>query len=423
MSPAASTLPLLVERIAAIGAEGDDDELASLRLRTLNLATAGIAVVAIVWISIYAALGLWAAAAVPFVWSVSTATMLIAQARRPRPVLFRNVELAMMLVFPSVLQWILGGFAAGSAVCLWGLTAPLGAMFFIGSRGSVPWFAAFLVLLVISALIEPALGDPASIPQAIELMFFVINLGVVSTTVFVLVQYFVRAREAEHERSEALLLNVLPAPIARRLKRTPGVLADAYPDASVLFADVVGFTPLAERLGPERLVSLLDQVFTPWDALAARHGLEKIKTIGDAYMAAAGVPRARPDHALAAASMALEMQGELDDCAGEESGSLQVRVGIDSGPLVAGVIGTSKFSYDLWGDTVNTASRMESSGVPGRVQVSSRTAEELAGALPLTHRGEIEVKGKGKMETYLLEAPSPNAEPPPRPAAESAASS
>lgn len=405
MTATAGTSTSLVDRIAGIGAGEDEDELAALRRRTLNLVTTGIALVAIVWISIYAALGLWAAAAVPFVWSVSTAAMLAAQSRRPNPALLRNVELTMMLVFPFVLQWILGGFASGSAVCLWGLTAPLGAMFFIGGRGSVPWFTAFLALLVVSALIEPLLGDPASIPRALELMFFVINLGTVSVTVFVLVRYFNQAREAEHDRSEALLLNVLPAPVARRLKRTPGVLADAYPEASVLFADVVGFTPLAERLGPERLVSLLDQVFRRWDELAQRHGLEKIKTIGDAYMAAAGVPEPRTDHALAAARMALEMQGEIDSCGDLEARSLRVRVGIDSGPVVAGVIGTSKFSYDLWGDTVNTASRMESSGVPGRVQVTARTAERLGDALPLIPRGEIEVKGKGRMETYLLAEP------------------
>ena len=402
MTTTTAISPSLVERIAAIGAEETDDELASLRLRTLNLATAGIACIAIVWIAVYAALDLWAAATVPLVWSLTTTAMLAVQSRRPNHVLFRNVELTMMLVFPFLLQWILGGFAAASAVCLWGLTAPLGAMFFVGARGSLPWFGAYATLLLASTLIEPLLGDPASIPTGIELMFFAINLGAVSATVFALVQYFVRAREAEHERSESLLLNVLPAPVARRLKRTPGVVADAYPEASVLFADVVGFTPLAEELGPERLVSLLDQVFSRWDALAGRHGLEKIKTIGDAYMAAAGVPDPRPDHALAAARMALEMQAELDGCADELASPLLVRVGIDSGPLVAGVIGTSKFSYDLWGDTVNTASRMESSGVPGRVQVTARTAARLGDVLLLTPRGEIEVKGKGTMETFLI---------------------
>jgi class 3 adenylate cyclase len=393
-----------LDRLGSIGASGADDELAELRRRVLNLATAGIAAVSPVWIAVYAVLGLWGAAAIPLLWFLVTAAMLAAQARHPRPVLFRNVELAMMLALPFLLQWTLGGFAAGSAVCLWALTAPLGAVFFIGARAAVPWFAAYLGLLVLSAVLEPVLPAPADIPEAIRIGFFVIDLGAVSLTVFVLVSYFVRAREAEHERSEALLLNILPAPVARRLKRTPGVIADAYPEASVLFADIVGFTELTERLEPERLIALLDRVFTAWDGLAAVHGLEKIKTVGDAYMAVAGVPHERADHARAAVAMALEMPAALAACSDAVTGPLELRVGIDSGPVVAGVIGRTKFIYDLWGDTVNTASRMESTGEPGRIQVTARTAERLGEMPGLHERGSIAVKGKGPMATFLLDA-------------------
>jgi class 3 adenylate cyclase len=396
--------PAALDRLGSLGASAEDDELAELRRRVLVLATAGIAAVSPVWIAVYAVLGLWAAAAIPLLWFLVTAAMLAAQARRPRLVLFRNVELAMMLAFPFLLQWTLGGFAAGSAVCLWALTAPLGAVFFIGARAAIPWFAAYFGLLVVSAALEPVLPAAADMPDAIRVGFFVIDLGAVSLTVFVLVTYFVRAREAEHERSEALLLNILPAPVARRLKRTPGVIADAYPEASVLFADIVGFTSLTERLEPERLISLLDRVFTAWDGLAARHGLEKIKTVGDAYMAVAGVPHGRDDHAQAAVAMALEMPAELAACADETTGPLELRIGIDSGPVVAGVIGRSKFIYDLWGDTVNTASRMESTGEPGRIQVTARTAGRLGDMPALRERGSTEVKGKGTMATFLIDA-------------------
>jgi class 3 adenylate cyclase len=170
----------------------------------------------------------------------------------------------------------------------------------------------------------------------------------------------------------------------------------------VLFADIVGFTGLAERLAPPDVVVLLDNVFARWDGLAARHGVEKIKTIGDAYMVAGGIPSPREDHAEAIASMALEMGAELDRCAAESGQTLQVRIGIDTGPVVAGVIGRAKFIYDLWGDTVNTASRMESHGLPGTIQVTERAYERLRDRYDLRQRGTIEVKGKGPMTTYLL---------------------
>ena len=176
----------------------------------------------------------------------------------------------------------------------------------------------------------------------------------------------------------------------------------ASPRRRVLFADIVGFTPLAQELSPADAVAMLDRMFTAWDVLTERHGLEKIKTIGDAYMVAGGLPTPREDHAEAIADMALEMGAEVERCAAETGLSLEVRIGIDTGPVVAGVIGRAKFIYDLWGDTVNTASRMESHGVPGAIQVTERAYEQLRDRYDLRHRGTIEVKGKGPMTTYLL---------------------
>jgi adenylate cyclase len=225
--------------------------------------------------------------------------------------------------------------------------------------------------------------------------------------VFVLLEYFVRAREAEQERSERLLLNVLPAPLARRLKRSHRVIADRHEEATVVFADIVEFTPFAEQVEPEAVVRVLDRIFADWDELAKRFGLEKIKTIGDAYMAAAGVPEPRADHAAAAARMALEMRSAEVLRHSDGLPPLCVRIGIDSGPVVAGVIGRSKFIYDLWGDTVNTASRMESSGLPGEIHVTGRVRETLDSTFRFRSRGAVEIKGKGSMTTYLLEGPSP----------------
>ncbi len=211
-----------------------------------------------------------------------------------------------------------------------------------------------------------------------------------------------RALDLEREKSERLLLNVLPAPIAARLKQTDGVIADAFGEVTVLFADLVDFTRRSERVAPEQVVQTLNDLFSVFDRHAQQRGLEKIKTIGDAYMVAGGLPDPRPDHAHAVAEMALAMRDEVAKHPDPGGQPLAVRIGIDTGPVVAGVIGTSKFSYDLWGDTVNTASRMESYGVPGCIQVTARTYQRLKDGYRFERRGPIPVKGKGEIITYLL---------------------
>jgi class 3 adenylate cyclase len=207
---------------------------------------------------------------------------------------------------------------------------------------------------------------------------------------------------AEQERSEGLLLNVLPAPIADRLMQGEAVIADRFPEVTVLFADLVDFTRSSDRSSPERVVQVLDDLFTAFDELARRHGLEKIKTVGDAYMVAGGLPTPRPDHAQAVAEMALALREEVGRHRDPTGQPLAIRIGIDTGPVVAGVIGSSKFSYDLWGDTVNTASRMEANGVAGSIQVTHRTYRRLRDGYRLECRGPIQVKGKGELVTWFL---------------------
>jgi class 3 adenylate cyclase len=211
-----------------------------------------------------------------------------------------------------------------------------------------------------------------------------------------------RALQLEQERSERLLLNVLPASIAARLKQREEVIADRFSDVTVLFADLVDFTRRSERITPEQLVQVLNELFSVFDQVAQRHGLEKIKTVGDAYMVAGGLPDPRPDHAQAVAEMALAIRDEVARRSDPSGQPLQVRIGIDTGPAVAGVISTSRFSYDLWGDTVNTASRMESYGVAGCIQVTARTHQRLKDGYRFEQRGPIQVKGKGELVTYLL---------------------
>lgn len=208
--------------------------------------------------------------------------------------------------------------------------------------------------------------------------------------------------EREHEKSERLLLNILPKNIAERLKNDPKVIADGFPVATVLFSDIVGFTPMSEKLSPAELVAVLNQLFTGFDRIAARHGLEKIKTIGDAYMVAAGVPVPTPNHAHAVAAMAVEMRAFALDFGSKLEPPVGIRIGVHSGPVVAGVIGESKFAYDLWGDTVNTASRMESSGTPGTIHCSEATRKLLGDAFTFESRGLVELKGKEPMQTYFV---------------------
>lgn len=210
------------------------------------------------------------------------------------------------------------------------------------------------------------------------------------------------ALRVEQEKAELLLLNILPKPIADRLKQNPQSIADSFADVTVLFADLVNFTGLSEQISPTELVVRLNRIFSAFDVLAEKHGLEKIKTIGDAYMVVGGLPMPRPDHAEAIADMALDMLSEIIRFNEELNESFNIRIGINTGPVVAGVIGIKKFIYDLWGDTVNTAARMESHGVPGCIQVTEETYTRLQHQYLLEQRGLIPVKGKGEMMTYFL---------------------
>jgi adenylate cyclase len=208
--------------------------------------------------------------------------------------------------------------------------------------------------------------------------------------------------EAEHEKSERLLLNILPESIAKRLKEDRGIIADDTESATVLFADIVGFTVLSQKMAAAQVVRLLNNLFVEFDHLSQKHGLEKIKTIGDAYMVVGGLPLPLADHCRRVAAFALEMQEMLKHRQSRETGPLQVRIGIHTGPLVAGVIGESKFLYDLWGDTVNTASRMETYGEPGKIQVTRQVREILKDSFAFSTGREVEVKGKGLMEVFFL---------------------
>ena len=289
------------------------------------------------------------------------------------------------------------------------MLAPLGAGFAAGLRGGATasvglvTFAGGMIQLASQPIVD---GKSLA---GIGLLLFAACGG--ATVASFQLQRALRAEftsarllERERARSEELLRNVLPAEIVERLKATPGTIAERFAEATVLFADIVGFTPLTQKLPAEGVVAVLDELFSAFDDNAGKYGLEKIKTIGDAYMVVGGVPTPRSDHAHAVASMALEMR-DVVALHAPEGVTLRLRIGIDSGPVVAGVIGKRKFLYDLWGDTVNTASRMESHGVEDAVHVTEAAYERLRDRFELESRGLIFVKGKGEMPTYLLLGP------------------
>jgi class 3 adenylate cyclase len=398
----------LAGRLAAytrIGGAADDGTDLAVRKRTLTIATTTITVLATAWTVTYLLLGLPEAAVIPLTYQVASILGLLLFARTHRFDWFAVSQLGLMLVLPFVLQWTLGGFVNASAVALWSLVTAFAAVYLFEARRAIPWFVGFGGLLVLSGLLDPALSrNPPPIPDAIRTTFFVLTIGGVALVTYVVFQYFVRQREAARAASEALLLNILPRSIAERLKAGTDVIADAHPAVTVLFADIVDFTPFAERAGPRATVDLLDALFSAFDDLAARHGLEKIKTIGDAYMVVGGLPEPRPDHARAIAAMALDMMAVARawTAAGRP---VRLRIGIDSGPVMAGVIGRRKFSYDLWGDTVNTASRMESHGEPDVIQLSPRAAALLGEWFVIAERETIPVKGKGWITPAELVGP------------------
>ena len=391
------------QHLASVGVASDDPEPLRAQKAALTISAATVIVLAVIWVATYAALGLTTAALIPFVYQVASVASLIVFARTKNYRSFRTTQATMMTVLPFVLQWTLGGYVASSAVSLWALVPVIGTLFFFSPQGSIPWFAAFVGLSVASGVLEPVLAAGASrIAEPVRATFFVLNVVGVSLTAYTLLQYAVRARDRAHARSESLLLNVLPAAIAERLKRDAGRIADRHPAVTVLFADIVDFTPFTERTEAEVVVGVLDDIFSAFDELARHYGAEKIKTIGDAYMVAMGVPDARVDHASAMAALAVEMRSTFNRLCQQLGLSLGLRIGIDSGPAIAGVIGRQKFSYDLWGRTINTASRMQTHGIPGAIQVSEAVFRQIRDDYEFERRGDIEIKGQGQRPTYLL---------------------
>jgi adenylate cyclase len=398
-------------RLAQIGADPEDDEELRQKKALLVLLAVLILPVSVVWGSLYLGFGS-SAGVVPFVYFTVSLGSLVVFARTRRFHLLLVTQLVDILLTTTAGQMLVGGFLPSGGVALWGILAPLGALVFLEVRRAIRWFGAFVLVFLFTGIAGEVLFRDAGLPIGFTSTMLALNVIGAGAVAFTLLASFASQRNAalaalriEQEKSELLLMNILPRSIAERLKAASQTIADHFDSASIVFADVVDFTPFAQRLAPAEVVGILDQLFSHFDTLVERHGLEKIKTIGDCYMAAAGVPDQSPDHARRAALLALDMREAVGTSAVGDGFDLELRIGINSGPLIAGVIGSKRFLYDLWGDAVNTASRMESQGTPGEIQITGATYELLKDEFACKRRGTILVKGKGQMETWYLVGP------------------
>jgi adenylate cyclase len=392
------SMKALITLIGRIGFDPSDSDETALRKRLAVVLCAGTLPLTLLWSAIYLAVGAPIAAAIPGFYTAFTPINTAIFARTRNFQFYRFTQLLLILLLPWLLTLSLGGFRQSSIVIIWAALCPLGSLLLEDLRSTSFWIVGFVVLLTLSAALQPVLS-PATLPEAFVTWFFVLNVGAVIAITFGLLYHFVGRRNFFQQQAEMLLLNILPKEISDALKAEQRTIADQYTDVSILFADVVGFTPIAAKMSPMELVGLLNQVFLCFDGLVEKYDLEKIKTIGDCYMVASGVPRRRSDHATALVDLALDMHAAV---AGTRFGGRQLafRIGINSGPVVAGIIGRKKFTYDLWGESVNLASRMESHGRARCIQITRSTYELIKDAFYCEAMGLIEVKGAGQMEVW-----------------------
>jgi adenylate cyclase len=417
-----------------------DSEQEKLAKQLLIFASALMGCAAMVWVAIYQAMGIRFSSTVSFSYMMVSAISLgLYLARTNIPLvremhgnfpLYRFIQTLLFLFVPFIMQWSIGSYINSSGVMLWALLAPIGVLIFHGARQSVPWFAAYLVLTAVSGFFDYYLldGVDAGVTMQSIAVFFVLNFAAMSSIVYLLFNHFVRQRDflsqrineqheqlkEEQEKSERLLLNILPGPIAERLKEQHSIIADGFADVTVMFADIINFTQLSAEMSPRLMVGYLNEVFSHFDQLAERHGLEKIKTIGDAYMVAGGlgedhrseVPNNGEaddrDYTAAMCSMALEMCQYMDARSGFRRTRLQIHAGIGTGPVVAGVIGMKKFIYDLWGDTVNIASRVTAEAGASQILVDAVTYRRVRHLFEFDGPQTLIVKGKGEISAYRL---------------------
>jgi guanylate cyclase len=369
------------------------------------------ATVVLPWALYYVTLGLGRVAIYPLIFVVVTTLSLIYSSRTKKVGFLLNSQLAMYLILPIFVHVGLGGFANSSGAIMYASVGVIGALSYTEAKRVGLWFAGFAMVVFALAPLESTLASSAPyIAPNVIAAFFAVNIVATSLIAFLTLDIYVRSRNRladelvyERSRSDRLLLNVLPESIAQRLKDGEETIADRHDHVAVLFVDIVEFTPLSESLEAAELVGDLNALFSEFDRLAIAHRVEKVKTIGDAYMAMTGATEQGGDSS-ALIGLALDMQAFASMTSIGSRHGIELRAGIDVGPVVAGVIGESRFIYDVYGDTVNMASRMESHGVPGKIQITQNVKDEVGSRYEMSRRGVIDVKGIGAVETFLIPA-------------------
>jgi guanylate cyclase len=393
----------------------DQDKL--IRERTFLLMVPLFAIAGLLWGAIYYYYGAKTASVIPASYGVTSFLSLLIYRWHKNFQIFRAIQLALILLLPCLLHLALGDFVSSSAVIIWATFCPLGALAFQNTRAAGYWLLVFIFFVVsVFFLQEKFVTDNTELPEELVSLFFVLNISAVTVLMFYLLRYFVNQNdkvkeqlkreqallEVEQEKSENLLLNILPVSIAQRLKAGERVIADEHDKAVILFADIVEFTNISQRVTPKVLVENLNKIFTHFDGLVDKYGLEKIKTIGDAYMVASGLNGFNYGHVKNMADLALSMACDIKNFTLDGYTTCDLRIGMHIGSITAGVIGSKKFSYDVWGDAVNTASRMESFSEAGKIQVTEEFYRFIKDDYECLHRGKMEIKGKGLMDLYFL---------------------
>jgi len=395
-----------------------DTQEDKLRKSLLIFACAFMNFAVMLWLAIYWYMGINFSSNVPLGYQAISIASLVYFLKTKNFEVFRFVQLTLFLFAPFIMQWSIGSSVTSSGVMLWALLAPIGALVVAGWKESIPWFVAYMVMTFVSGVFDYLLGDAgaAGVPMKTIGIFFALNFAAMSSILYFLVRHFVLESERiktqldqqngllaeEQQKSERVLFNVLPSNIARRLKDNQGLIADGHADVTVMFADLVNFTQLTEQMSPEQMVTLLNTVFSWFDNMTEKYGLEKIKTIGDAYMVVGGITREREDYVADMANMALEMIDFVSKHPALARRNMGIHIGIATGPVVAGVIGTKRFIYDLWGDTVNIASRLTDDAKSGCILTDKFTYNRLRLDYLFEPPNVLQVKGKGELISYRL---------------------
>jgi class 3 adenylate cyclase len=395
-----------------------DTQEDKLRSSLLIFACAFMNFAVMFWLAIYWLMGQNYSTNIPLAYQAVSLSSLVYYLKTKNFQLFRFIQLSLFLFAPFVMQWSVGSSITSSGVTIWALLAPVGAVVVAGWRESIPWFVAYIILTSVSGFFDYFLGVGNTGGLEIKTIgvFFALNFAAMSSILYFLVRYFVLETEKikdqldqkhtllvdEQKKADSLLLNVFPVSIANRLKDHQTLIADGHSDVTVMFADISNFTQMTEQMAPKQMVGLLNKIFSWFDSMTDKYGLEKIKTIGDAYMVVGGLTRSHEDYVKSMVDMALEMQEFITLHPDLARHNMGIHVGIATGPAVAGVIGSKRFIYDVWGDTVNIASRLADDGKKGEILTDKTTYNRLRQYYIFEPPKIVNMKGKGEVVSYKL---------------------